>query len=79
MKRKGSKVYILISECSVVGVWSNLKHLIDNLKVANEKKRALYQKIYRHIQKYTEGVEIPHFEFIDTEGKSNQIKVELIQ
>lgn len=78
MKRKGTKVYILTSECAVIGAWSNLKKLIDILPVDN--KAALYHRIYRHIQKYqSKDLEIPHFEFIDTEGKSNQIKVELIQ
>jgi hypothetical protein len=77
MKRKGSKIYILTSECIVLGSWSNLKNLIDVLSV--EKKAALYHKVYRHIQKYTEGGAIPIFPFEDSTAKKYEIVFELLQ
>lgn len=76
MKRKGSKIYILTSECIVIGSWSNLKNLIDVLNV--EKKAALYQKVYRHIKKYTEGA-IPIFTFEDSTAKKHEIVFGLLQ
>ena len=77
MTRKGTKAYILTSECTVIGAWTNLKKLIDTLSLNN--KVAVLHRIYRHITKHTEGVEIPHYEFTDDNGKTYQIKIEILQ
>ncbi len=77
MKRKGTKVYILSSQCAVIGAWTNLKKMIDALTVENS--HALYHRIYRHTQKFTEGADIPAYDFEDIEGKPYQLKIEILQ
>jgi hypothetical protein len=80
MRKKGIKIYILTSECTVLGAWSNAKHLISTLNVEN--KDAMYYKVYRHFKKQIEqlnGNEIAPFNLTDTEGKSFEIKLDVIQ
>ena len=80
VKRKGLKVYILTSECTVIGAWSNLKHLIENVDVPN--KISTYYKVYRYYKKHTtDDVSItpPLYKLIDNNGKTFEIKLELIQ
>jgi len=77
MKRKGTKVYILTRDCTVIGVWSNLKNLIDNLSIEN--KSTFYMRIYRYIKKHDEVIEIAPFEFTDINELVSQIKIEIIK
>jgi hypothetical protein len=75
---KGQKVYFIISECKVVGAWSNLTSLTTDLKQFN----LPYYKIYRQIKKHTEGgnsLESFAYDFTDMEGKAYQLKIEILQ
>ena len=80
MKKKGLKVYILTSECAVIGAWSNAKHLLLTMDINN--KDAMYYKVYRHFKKHiTDDVSTtpPLYKLTDNNGKTFEIKVELIQ
>lgn len=79
-KIKGQKLYVLLSECQIIGVWSNLSILVRELSTVNaEDKTALYLKIYRQLKKHTEGGEIFSYDFKDSNNKVFQIKVEKLQ
>ena len=80
MKKKGIKVYILTSECTVIGAWSNAKHLLLTMDISN--KDAMYYKVYRHFKKHmTDDISNvpPLYKLADNNGKTFEIKLELIQ
>lgn len=80
MRKKGIKIYILTSECVVIGAWSNAKHLINTLNVEN--KDATYYKVYRYFKKQLEqnsdNITVP-YNITDIEGKTFEIKLDVIQ
>jgi hypothetical protein len=79
-KIKGQKLYVLLCEYQIIGIWSNLSILVRELSTINaEDKTALYLKIYRQLKKHTEGGEIFTYNFKDSNGNTYQIKVEKLQ
>ena len=67
-----------MSECKVIGVWSNLTNLTIEMKAFN----LSYFKIYRQFKKHTEGglpLENFAYDFIDENGKAYQIKIEMLK
>ena len=77
---KGRKIYAVTSNCEIIGVWSNLSNLVTYF---NQKDIALvYFKVYRQLKKHTErGQPIENFtyDFTDDNGKTYQIKIEILQ
>ncbi len=77
---KGRKLYTLISECEIVGIWSNLAALINEFN--NGSNILSYFKIYRLIKSHTEGgqnLNLFRYDFIDKENKEYQIKIEILK
>lgn len=75
---KGQKLYVIMSECQVIGVWSNLTNLIIENKVFN----LSYFKVYRQFKKHIDGgqpVESFTYDFIDKDEKAYQIKIETLK
>ena len=67
-----------MSECQVIGVWSNLTNLTLENKIFN----LSYFKIYRQFKKHTEGgqpIETFTYDFTDNDGKAYQIKIETLK
>lgn len=81
-KIKGQKLYILLSEFQIIGVWSNLSVLVRESLIESDEKASLYMKIYRLLKKHTEGgqpIETFNYEFSDANGKTYQIKIEILK
>lgn len=88
MKKKGLIIYIVISDCTVMGAWSNLKHLLEEI---NEYDIPLYYRINRKFKKFKNQllenidnerpliIESPIYAFTNSEGKEYQIKAEVIK
>ena len=76
-KPKGQKVYLLIHDASVIGVWTNLKHLcIDRSKV---EPFVSYSKISKDIATLRhDGTEMPILEIVTKEGKVYKIQPEYL-
>lgn len=76
---KGRKIYILLSENDVVGLWSNLLSLTRDFN--NGSTLLSYHKIYRHLKTHLDNDDVKTFcyDFIFTDGKQYRIKVENLQ
>ncbi|MEN9612394.1 MAG: hypothetical protein RLZZ628_3208 [Bacteroidota bacterium] len=46
------KVYILLLEDNIIGVWSNLSILVRDCQFIADNKKSFYQKIYRHLKSH---------------------------
>lgn len=78
---KGQKIYIVNSGTEVIGVWSNLTSLVNHFKSLSI--LVPYHKINRQVKnRQTEGNENFKdflFEFTDANGKTYQIKIEILK
>lgn len=77
-KDRKAKVYVLTSNCNVIGVWTNLTKLIKDLDKADVSYFKLYRKI-KVIQ--NEGdTDLKNFkhEFTNTEGVEFQITIKVV-
>ena len=73
---KNRKVYILLSDCEILGVWTNLKYLCD---AHDDIRFPSYSKLSKDIAILRkEGTENPCIHF-ETKTKKYQIKVEIIK
>ena len=75
---KGRVIYILTSECKILGSWTNLKQLcIDRNEV---EKFASYSKLSKEIAELRKTDEQTDILTVNTkDGKTYQIKIEILQ
>jgi hypothetical protein len=72
---KGRVIYILLSECTVLGSWTNLKQLCNDTEGFIS-----YSKLSKEIATLRkDGLETPAFELKTKDGKAYQIKVEKLK
>lgn len=72
-KERKTKVYVLTSNCEVIGIWTNLTKLVNDLGNTD----VSYFKLYRKIKSLKTDVDSKAFkyEFINTEGVEFQITI----
>lgn len=75
---KGRKIYTVMSECKIIGVWSNLSVLVNDFN--KEKPTISYMVVYRKIKACIENDTLNdfQFEFIHN-SKVFQLSVELLK
>jgi hypothetical protein len=74
---KGRKIYVLTSNCKIIGTWSNLRHLCVELK---EKGFPSYSKLSKTVALLRkDGNETPEIDVSMKDGQPYQIKVEILK
>lgn len=77
-KIKGHLVYILLHEQQIVGTWSNLKHLCDDMLLQEE--FTSYSKLSKAISVLRrDGIEVGSLDFATREGKKYTVKIEKLR
>ncbi len=77
-KIKGHLVYILLQEQEIIGTWSNLKHLCDDMSVREE--FTSYSKLSKEVSVLRrDGIEITSLNFTTREGKNYTLKIEKLR
>jgi hypothetical protein len=77
-KIKGHLVYILLHEQQIIGTWSNLKHLCDDVK--KDKEFISYSKLSKEIAAIRrDGIEVDCLDFTTREGEKYTIKIEKLR
>ena len=78
MAHSGRKVYVLSSECQIIGVWTNLKYLCrDRCEI---ERFASYSKLSKEIAELRKSDEQSNILTVNTkDGKTYQIKIEMLQ
>lgn len=75
---KNRKIYIMLSEGEILGAWTNLKYLCRDRNTEGEFPS--YSKLSKEIAALRgEGVEMPVLDVKTKDGKTYQIKVELVR
>lgn len=81
IKVKGQKLYIVNSGNEIIGIWSNLTGLVKHFKDLSI--IVPYHRINRQVkQVQINGIDSFKdfsFEFSDSDGKTYQIKIEILQ
>ncbi|MEN9612332.1 MAG: hypothetical protein RLZZ628_3146 [Bacteroidota bacterium] len=71
------KLFVLSSECNIIGIFSNMTLVANGCPVDEDKRSALYHKIYRHFKAHEQsGKPLGDFYFEYThEEKVYELKV----
>jgi hypothetical protein len=75
---KGHSVYVLINECNVLGTWTNLKHLCNDMSEKTE--FVSYSKLSKEVATLRKnGTDTGKLEFTTKDGVKYTVQIDVLR